>query len=436
VYIWDVSGGLENIVEEYVSPQIERVLGFHSDEWMANPRLWVDRIHPDDRPDVIDETERCVAAGDPFKLEYRMLARDGRVVWLHDVASVVTRDETGRSLRYYGVQLDITDRKRAERASRRSTERLRRLDRHHRQLLARLVTAHEAEHRRLAEELRDETAQRLSLIQGQLQTIAESRPELHRIEEELSGVIGDLGNFVIELHTAILETEGLGPALRLHVERWTSPTTPELVMADRMTGQPSKPAGSLLYRIAKEALTNVRKHSRAGRVSISLEERDNGFFVRIEDNGVGFDTQGSPRPGQIGLASMREGAAIAGGWCRVQSAPGSGTQVEIWLPDLGSAATDQTTTVSAQDPRAGGPAIEPSGREASEIGNLTPRELEVAQLLALGHTNVEIAEILFLSVRTVEHHRSQVFRKLGVRSRAALVQKLSRRPPHASEPDG
>lgn len=165
-------------------------------------------------------------------------------------------------------------------------------------------------------------------------------------------------------------------------------------------------------------------------------ERDNGFFVRIEDNGVGFDTEGSPRPGQIGLASMRERAAIAGGWCRVQSAPGSGTQVEIWLPYLGSAATDQTTTVGAQDPRAGGPAVEPSTREASEIGNLTPRELEVAQLLALGHTNVEIAEILFLSVRTVEHHRSQVFRKLGVRSRAALVQKLSRRPPHASEPDG
>ena len=250
MYIWDVSGGLENVVEEYISPQIEHVLGFHPDEWMANPRLWVDRIHPDDRPDVIDETERCVAAGDPFKLEYRMLARDGRVVWLHDVASVVTRDETGRSLRYHGVQLDITDRKRAERASRRSTERLRRLDQHHRELLARLVTTHDAEHRRLAEELRDETAQRLSLLHVQLQTIAESQPELHRIEEELSGVIGDLGNFVFELDSAILETEGLGPALRLHVERWT-PTMPELDVADRLARQPSKPARSLLYRIAQ-----------------------------------------------------------------------------------------------------------------------------------------------------------------------------------------
>jgi PAS domain S-box-containing protein len=435
VYIWDVSGGLENIVEEYVSPQIENVLGFRPDEWMANPRLWVDRIHPDDRPDVIDETERCVTAGDPFKLEYRMLARDGRIVWLHDVASVVTRDETGRSLRYHGVQLDITDRKRAERAGRRSTERLRRLDQHHRQLLARLVTTHEAGHRRLAEEL-DETAHRLSLLQVQLRTIAESQPELRRIEEELSGAIGDLGNLVFELHTASPETEGLAAALRLHVERWTSPTMPELDVVDRLGRQPSKPARALLYRIAQEALTNVRKHSRAGRVGISLEERDNGFLVRIEDNGVGFDTEGSPGPDQMGLVSMRERAAIAGGWCRVESAPGSGTQVEIWLPDLGSAATDETTTGATQDPGAGGPPVEPSSREANEIGNLTPRELEVGQLLALGHTNVEIAEILFLSVRTVEHHRSQVFRKLGVRSRAALVQKLSRRSPPTPEPDG
>jgi PAS domain S-box-containing protein len=435
VYIWDVSGGLENIVEEYVSPQIENVLGFHPDEWMANPRLWVDRIHPDDRPDVIDETERCVTAGDPFKLEYRMLARDGRVVWLHDVASVVTRDETGRSLRYHGVQLDITDRKRAERAGRRTTERLRRLDQHHRQLLARLVITHEAGHRRLAEKL-DETAHRLSLIRVQLQTIAESQPELRRIEDELSGTIGDLGNFVFELHSASPDTEGLGAALRLYVERWTSPTMPELDVADRLARQPSKPARSLLYRIAQEALTNVRKHSRAGRVSISLEERDSGFFVRIEDNGVGFDTEGSPRPDQMGLVSMRERAAIAGGWCRVQSASGSGTHVEIWLPDLGSAASDQTTTGRTSDPGAGGSTVETSSTEAIQIGNLTPREVEVAQLLALGHTNVEIAEILFLSVRTVEHHRSQVFRKLAVRSRAALVQKLSRRPPHASEPDG
>jgi DNA-binding CsgD family transcriptional regulator len=67
-------------------------------------------------------------------------------------------------------------------------------------------------------------------------------------------------------------------------------------------------------------------------------------------------------------------------------------------------------------------------RYATEaLDPLSEREREVAELLALGHTNTEIAAILQLSVRTIEHHRARVFRKLGVRSRAGLVQALLRR---------
>jgi DNA-binding CsgD family transcriptional regulator len=78
---------------------------------------------------VISETTRSFEAGEPFKMEYRVLAKDGRVVWLHDVASVVSRDEQGRATRYQGVQLDITSRKEAEHAQRRVVEELQRLDR-------------------------------------------------------------------------------------------------------------------------------------------------------------------------------------------------------------------------------------------------------------------------------------------------------------------
>jgi PAS domain S-box-containing protein len=422
-----------------VSPHIEQVLGFRPDEWMADPRLWVDRIHPDDRPDVIDETERCVAAGDPFKLEYRMLARDGRVVWLHDVASVVGRDDARRSLRYQGLQLDITDRKQAEHAGRRNTAQLRRMDQYRRKLLASLATTQEAEHRRIAEGIRDETMERLSELLTRLRAMSVSHPEVGRLEgfsgfeEELSDVIGSLRDLVIELHPAILETEGLVAALRLHVERWKTPEAPELVVSDRLTRQPSKQTRSVLYRIAQEALTNVRRHSRALRVTVTVEERDAGFFVRIEDNGEGFDATRAPDPDHIGLISMRERAEIEGGWCRVQSVRGTGSIVEIWLPEAGSTRIETDTLDHARAASAM-PTVEESPAGGSEIGHLTPRELEVARLLAIGHTNVEIAAILYLSIRTIEHHRSQVFRKLGVHSRAALVQKLSQDAP-ASDPD-
>jgi PAS domain S-box-containing protein len=102
VYVWAVRGGTDDIVDEYVSPQIEAILGFRPDEWTNDPSLWVRRLHEDDRKDVLAEASRSVDAGEPFRMEYRMVAKDGRVVWLSDRAAVLARDEAGRAVRYQG----------------------------------------------------------------------------------------------------------------------------------------------------------------------------------------------------------------------------------------------------------------------------------------------------------------------------------------------
>ena len=97
----------------YVSPQVEAVLGFSPQEWMANPEFWAQRIHPDDRKDVLAGELQAVG-GSPSvaAAEYRMLARDGRVVWIRDDALLV---DVGQGQRHWhGVMSDITDRKRAE----------------------------------------------------------------------------------------------------------------------------------------------------------------------------------------------------------------------------------------------------------------------------------------------------------------------------------
>ena len=95
----------------YVSPQIETILGFSAKEWRENPQLWVERLHPDDREEVLS-----AEAEDPGQesapAEYRMLHRDGRVVWVRDDALLV-REHDGRS-RWHEVLLDITERKQAE----------------------------------------------------------------------------------------------------------------------------------------------------------------------------------------------------------------------------------------------------------------------------------------------------------------------------------
>jgi PAS domain S-box-containing protein len=106
---------------DYVSPQIEEVLGYSPGEVMADPDHWTKMLHPHDRRWVLAEDRRTGETGDPFALEYRMFARNGRVVWLRDEATLV-RDEEGNPVHWQGFMLDITKRKRAEERLRESEE--------------------------------------------------------------------------------------------------------------------------------------------------------------------------------------------------------------------------------------------------------------------------------------------------------------------------
>ena len=109
----------------YTSPRIEALLGYTPEEWLDG-RLWLERLHPDDRDWVLKADTRARAAEEPFGEEYRLIARDGSVVWVRD-ESALLRDEAGRPLLWQGVLLDVTGRKEAEEALRRNEERFRSL---------------------------------------------------------------------------------------------------------------------------------------------------------------------------------------------------------------------------------------------------------------------------------------------------------------------
>ncbi len=109
--------------EFYVSPQIEQLLGFSQDEWLSDPFLWFNQLHPEDRAYCNQEFARGCVTGGPFRAEFRALTRNGEVVWVHGEARVVG-DEDGRPLFIQGVAYDITESKRAEEAVRASAEQL------------------------------------------------------------------------------------------------------------------------------------------------------------------------------------------------------------------------------------------------------------------------------------------------------------------------
>jgi len=111
VYKQDVTG--EGMQVVYINSRVEELLGITPEEWIGDPTVWHASIHDDDRAQVIAENERAVAAGEPFQIEYRMHARDGRVVWFRDQAALV-RDDDGKPAYWQGVMTDITARKEAE----------------------------------------------------------------------------------------------------------------------------------------------------------------------------------------------------------------------------------------------------------------------------------------------------------------------------------
>jgi PAS domain S-box-containing protein len=110
----------------YMSPQIERILGYPADRWASVPGFWMQVIHPDDLDRVAREADRTALSGEPYSQEYRMIATDGRVVWFRD-ESVLIRDERGRPVLWQGVMVDITDRKQVEEQVLATEQRLREL---------------------------------------------------------------------------------------------------------------------------------------------------------------------------------------------------------------------------------------------------------------------------------------------------------------------
>ncbi len=105
----------ERIGETYVSPQIEALLGFTQEEWLQDPVRWYAQLHPDDRQRWSAEAAQLFLSGEPLRSSYRVLARDGRVVYFHCEAKMIRRED-GQPWFIHGVGFDITDLKKTEEA--------------------------------------------------------------------------------------------------------------------------------------------------------------------------------------------------------------------------------------------------------------------------------------------------------------------------------
>jgi len=328
----------------YTSPQAVELLGYTQEEWATIPDLWVTNMHPGDRDRVLEENRRSNEDLDRFFSEYRMLAKDGHLVWIRDEATIVA-DEDGAPLYWRGLMLDITAEKTAEERLRRSLDVLRKTLQQRRELALRLEGAQDEERRRIAADIHDDPIQVMSAVDLRLRLLATepalvTPDELGELHETVQLAIERLRSMLFELRPPPLDGEGLIVAIREYLSHSADAAGWSIEVEDRLTDEPPDELRATLYRIVKEAATNSRKHADASRIQVQVASVGDGVLVRIHDDGRGFDLANAdrPSPGHIGLETIQERAELSGGWSRVSSEPGRGTTVECWLPVTGPTA--------------------------------------------------------------------------------------------------
>jgi signal transduction histidine kinase len=196
----------------------------------------------------------------------------------------------------------------------------------------RIVAASDEARRRIERDLHDGMQQRLVSL-GLAVRAAEAEIQLDRsdLRAELSSIASGLGDAVAELqelsrgiHPAMLSQGGLAPALRTLARRSAIPVELDVATQPRLP----EPVEVAAYYIVSEALANAAKHARASRVEVSLAPRSGSARLSIRDDGVG----GADPARGSGLTGLADRVEALGGWVRVSSRPGDGTQITAELP--------------------------------------------------------------------------------------------------------
>ncbi len=210
-------------------------------------------------------------------------------------------------------------------------------------LLARTVEGAERERRRIAADLHDGPIQRLTAAAFSLDLLVNRINRGERDVTDLAAQVRDhlasemqaLRRLMAELRPPVLDEGGVAAAIRDAAAEILGPST-AYVVHDRTSAARFTPdLETIIHRIAREALVNVKKHAKATQVTVRLERAGDRFRLLVVDDGVGFDENAvaaAPPGTHFGLLTVRERIESAGGTLRIVSGPGLGSQIDVILP--------------------------------------------------------------------------------------------------------
>ena len=324
IMIADISGTIT-----FVNPRMAEMLGYSADEMVGKPGL--DFVDPSERPAGSVRTEqRKRGTSESYDIKFRH--KNGKEVWLH-ASGTPTKDDKGKHNGNLAMYTDITERKQAEEALVQANDQLK-------QYGHRITQVQEEERKRIAYELHDDTAQYLSLLKLELDSLLHSKKiqdpqvleKLKHLEKDAGRAVDEVRRYSHELRPAILDNLGLHAALEQIAED-ANKVNQIAVEVDVEGEEPSMPDEVKLglFRIAQEAINNARKHAKATHATLSLKFLGSKLILTVKDNGIGFDVQEakvrSKNKGSLGLMSMQERARLLDACLKIESEPGKGTTV-------------------------------------------------------------------------------------------------------------
>lgn len=327
----------------YMSPHVEEVLGYPAERFVDDDDFWDSIIHPDDL-ETIKHADLDTIAEERFEGEYRMIAADGSVVWVHDEAERVSFTPDLREV-WHGVIYDITALKEEAEREREAADKLRSLD----ALKDTFLDAVSHELRTPVAAImglsltleRDEGGLTESERRDFAGRIARNARKLQRLIEDLLDT-GRLNRDVLELQRSVTRIDRI--AMRA-LEEADMPDTHPVSLEVEPVEAPVD--ASKVERIIENLLFNAARHTPTGtRVTLSVHAREGGALIRVDDDGPGVPPalreaifhpfrQGERHPTQgtgLGLSLVTRFAELHGGRAWVEDGPSGGASFRVFLP--------------------------------------------------------------------------------------------------------
>jgi two-component system, NarL family, sensor histidine kinase UhpB len=324
-------------VIEFANTRICAMLGYTRDELLGQRRIEM-LVSEEDRETVAAKMN-LRRQGIADRYEVRLRRKGGEDLWV-EISGAPVYGTDGKVSGIIGVYTDITQRKAHER-------RLEEYAASQTELLGQVMSAQEAERHRLQVDLHDGPLQSLGVMLLTLDRLvkvakrdgaAETALALQETRIGMVGIVNELRAVMADLSLDMLTHGGVASALRDHIGRFSDLTGISVTLhigwdkGERLAPQ----IELLLYRLAQEALTNIRKHSYASQAEIRLRCVNDDVEMEIRDNGRGFNVEEAlsrHRAGTgIGLRSMRQRITDAHGTLRIESSPGQGTSLLFRCP--------------------------------------------------------------------------------------------------------